>query len=66
MSPTPPLFPLLLLVLCFSGDVLFRFALPMLVGVLVGTYSSICLVVPYLSLVGGMVATVPIDESEVV
>lgn len=54
-----------LLVLCFSGDVLFRFALPMLVGVLVGTYSSICLVVPYLSLFGGMVATVPIDESEV-
>lgn len=50
------------IVFCFSGGVLFRFALPMLVGVVVGTYSSICLVVPYLSLVGGMVASTLTDD----
>jgi SecD/SecF fusion protein len=44
-----------LIVLCFAGYphcILQTFALPLLIGVVVGTYSSICLVAPYLSLYG--------------
>jgi preprotein translocase subunit SecF len=53
------------LVLCFAGNVLFKFALPMLIGVVVGTYSSICLVLPYLSVIGGITPD-PKYETEVV
>ena len=39
-----------LFMICFGGAMMHSFALPMLFGVVVGTYSSICLAGPYLAL----------------